>query len=134
MRVLDDWIKTVYVAIRYFRVFIRLSVNSASQIGLAPSRHLAQRWGNIVVIRGANLDRIGASVTAPLRQRFRTKGATNPEQRQEKAEASITGKREDAEQKSQISEGLFFSCHLLHSFGLSYAAMLWSPSAACQAF
>ncbi|PYK16709.1 MAG: hypothetical protein DMF36_00365 [Verrucomicrobia bacterium] len=86
MRVLDDWVKTVYVPIRYFWILIRLLFGPASQIGLAPGRHFAQRWGNIVVIRRANLDRIGDGVTCPLGQRFRTERATNPEQRQKKAE------------------------------------------------
>ncbi|PYV61425.1 MAG: hypothetical protein DMG97_43170 [Acidobacteria bacterium] len=83
---MDNWIKTIYVPIRYFRIFIGFPVSSASQIGLVPRRHLAQWRRNIVVIRGTDLDGIGASATCSLGQRFRAERATNREQRQKKAE------------------------------------------------
>ena len=108
-RVLDHWIKTVYVAIRYFRVFIRLSVNSASQIGLARGRHLAQWWRNIVMIRGANPDRAAAGITCSLGQRFRTEWTTNRKQREQNADQTQQDKREDVKERTQISEGLVFS-------------------------
>ena len=54
---------------------------SMHEIGLVPGRHVAQWWGNIVVIRGANLNRIGASLTCSLRERLRAERATDRDQR-----------------------------------------------------
>src|SRR5262249_13245354 len=84
--VLDNWIQTVYVSIRYFRVFIRLPVTAASQVRLARRRHLAQWWRSIVMIRGANPDRGATGITCSLRQRFRAERTTNRKHREQNAD------------------------------------------------
>src|SRR5207247_8695817 len=104
-----------------------------SQVGLAPGRHFAQRWRNIVVIRRANLDRIGAGVTRPLSQRFRTEWATNPEQRQKKAEQAQQTSEKTRKRERRVPRGCYFQ--IISSISLvDKAAMLWRSVCDFQAF